>query len=120
MQLAGAAGGVRLRGRSAEAVESVEAMAEVAAEVAADAASSADAAVTAGAADAAEAVAEAAAEVAAEAWALADRLAAGVDHVTYEAWLRVSAAEEELARSLGLGDRVKLPHRDAVWSAARG
>ncbi|HEY5018403.1 MAG TPA: FAD-dependent oxidoreductase [Streptosporangiaceae bacterium] len=67
------------------------------------------------------AAAEAAAEVAAEAWALAELLAArGVDHVTYEAWLRVSAAEEELARSLGRGDRVKLPHRDAVWSAARG
>jgi ferredoxin/flavodoxin---NADP+ reductase len=65
--------------------------------------------------------AEAAAEVASEAWALAELLAArGVDHVTYEAWLRVSAAEEELARSLGRGDRVKLPHRDAVWSAARG
>jgi ferredoxin--NADP+ reductase len=65
--------------------------------------------------------AEAAAEVAADAWALAELLAArGVDHVTYEAWLRVSAAEEELARSLGRGDRVKLPHRDAVWSAARG
>jgi len=67
------------------------------------------------------AAAEAAAEVAAEAWALAELLAArGVDHVSYEAWLRVSAAEEELARSLGRGDRVKLPHRDAVWSAARG
>jgi ferredoxin/flavodoxin---NADP+ reductase len=106
---------------AAEAVESVAAMAEVAAEVAADAASSADAAVTEAAADAAEAVAEAAAEVATEAWALAELLAArGVDHVTYEAWLRVSAAEEELARSLGRGDRVKLPHRDAVWSAARG
>jgi ferredoxin--NADP+ reductase len=77
----------------------------------------ADAAASAGNA----AGAEAAAEVAAEAWALAELLAArGVDHVTYEAWLRVSAAEEELARSLGRGDRVKLPHRDAVWSAARG
>ena len=77
----------------------------------------ADAAAAAG--DAAGA--EAAAEVASEAWALAELLAArGVDHVTYEAWLRVSAAEEELARSLGRGDRVKLPHRDAVWSAARG
>jgi ferredoxin/flavodoxin---NADP+ reductase len=63
---------------------------------------------------------EAAAEVAAEAWALAELLAArGIDHVSYEAWLRVSAAEEELARSLGRGDRVKLPNRDAVWSAAR-
>jgi ferredoxin--NADP+ reductase len=95
---------------------------------AADAAALADAAVdtAVGLADAAGAAddaagAEAAAEVAAEAWALAELLAArGVDHVTYEAWLRVSAAEEELARSLGRGDRVKLPHRDAVWSAARG
>ena len=83
-------------------------------------------ALAAGLADAAgatadPAAAEAAAEVAAEAWALAELLAArGVDHVSYEAWLRVSAAEEELARSLGRGDRVKLPHRDAVWSAARG
>jgi ferredoxin--NADP+ reductase len=111
---AGPAGSAEAVG-AAEAVESVEAMAEVAAEVAADAASAGDAG------DADEAVAEAAAEVAAEAWALADLLAArGVDHVTYEAWLRVSAAEEELARSLGRGDRVKLPHRDAVWSAARG
>jgi len=56
----------------------------------------------------------------AEDWALAELLAArGVDPVTYTAWLRVSAAEEELARSLGRGDRVKLPSRDAVWSAAR-
>jgi ferredoxin/flavodoxin---NADP+ reductase len=127
----GAAGAVG----AAEAVESVEAMAEVAAEVATDAANAAAANAALGAeasnpasaaqaveeAEADEAVAEAAAEVAAEAWALADLLAArGVDHVTYEAWLRVSAAEEELARSLGRGDRVKLPHRDAVWSAARG
>ena len=64
---------------------------------------------------------EAAAEVASEAWALAELLAArGIDHVSYEAWLRVSAAEEELARSLGRGDRVKLPNREAVWSAVRG
>ena len=56
----------------------------------------------------------------AEGWALAELLAArGIDPVTYTAWLRVSAAEEELARSLGRGDRVKLPNRDAVWSAAR-
>jgi ferredoxin--NADP+ reductase len=56
----------------------------------------------------------------AEGWALAELLAArGVDPVSYTAWLRVSAAEEELARSLGRGDRVKLPDRDAVWSAAR-
>ena len=39
--------------------------------------------------------------------------------VSYAEWLRISAAEEELAASLGRGDRVKLPHRDAVWSAAR-
>ena len=56
----------------------------------------------------------------AEGWALAELLAGrGVDPVSYTDWLRVSAAEEELARSLGRGDRVKLPHRDAVWSAAR-
>jgi ferredoxin/flavodoxin---NADP+ reductase len=66
------------------------------------------------------AAAQTAAEVAAEAWALAELLAArGVDHVSYEAWLRVSDAEEELARSLGRGDRVKLPNREAVWSATR-
>ena len=43
----------------------------------------------------------------------------GVSPVSYADWLRISAAEEELAASLGRGDRVKLPHRDAVWSAAR-
>jgi ferredoxin--NADP+ reductase len=43
----------------------------------------------------------------------------GVEPVSYAEWLRISAAEEELAASLGRGDRVKLPHRDAVWSAAR-
>jgi ferredoxin--NADP+ reductase len=57
---------------------------------------------------------------AAEGWALADLLAArGIDPVSYTAWLRISAAEEELARSLGRGERVKLHSRDAVWSAAR-
>jgi ferredoxin/flavodoxin---NADP+ reductase len=51
-------------------------------------------------------------DASAEGWALAELLAArGVDPVTYTAWLRVSAAEEELARSLGRGDRVKLPHQ---------
>jgi ferredoxin--NADP+ reductase len=56
----------------------------------------------------------------AEGWALADLLAArGIDPVSYTAWLRISAAEEELARSLGRGERVKLHSRDAVWSAAR-
>jgi ferredoxin--NADP+ reductase len=57
---------------------------------------------------------------AAEGWALAELLAArGIDPVSYTAWLRISAAEEELARSLGRGERVKLHNRDAVWSAAR-
>jgi ferredoxin/flavodoxin---NADP+ reductase len=52
--------------------------------------------------------------------ALAAMLAArGVTPVTYADWLRVSAAEEDLAASLGRGDRVKLPHRDAIWTAAR-
>ncbi|MGH3210088.1 MAG: hypothetical protein ACRDNO_20260, partial [Trebonia sp.] len=52
--------------------------------------------------------------------AVAPVLAArGVEPVSYAEWLRISAAEEELAASLGRGDRVKLPHRDAIWSAAR-
>jgi ferredoxin--NADP+ reductase len=45
--------------------------------------------------------------------------ARGVQPVSYADWLRISAAEEDLAASLGRGDRVKLPHRDAIWSAAR-
>lgn len=45
--------------------------------------------------------------------------ARGVTPVGYRDWLRISAAEEALAASLGRGDRVKLPHRDAIWSAAR-
>jgi ferredoxin--NADP+ reductase len=44
--------------------------------------------------------------------------ARGVAPVSYADWLRISAAEEELAASLGRGDRVKLPHSDALWSAA--
>jgi ferredoxin--NADP+ reductase len=52
--------------------------------------------------------------------ALAPVLAArGVAPVSYADWLRISSAEEALAASLGRGDRVKLPSRDAVWSAAR-
>jgi ferredoxin--NADP+ reductase len=43
----------------------------------------------------------------------------GVLPVSYADWLRISAAEEDLAASLGRGDRVKLPHRDAIWDAAR-
>ena len=41
----------------------------------------------------------------------------GVRPVSYADWLRISAAEEDLAAALGRGDRVKLPHRDAIWSA---
>ena len=44
--------------------------------------------------------------------------ARGVAPVSYADWLRISAAEEELAASLGRGDRVKLPHGDALWTAA--
>ncbi|HVT67223.1 MAG TPA: FAD-dependent oxidoreductase [Trebonia sp.] len=43
----------------------------------------------------------------------------GVTPVGYRDWLRIAAAEEALAASLGRGERVKLPHRDAIWSAAR-
>lgn len=51
---------------------------------------------------------------------LAPLLAArGVTPVSYADWLRISAAEEALAASLGRGDRVKLPDRDTIWSAAR-
>ena len=52
--------------------------------------------------------------------ALAPVLAArGVAPVSYAEWLRISAAEEDLAASLGRGDRVKLSSQDAIWSAAR-
>lgn len=47
---------------------------------------------------------------------LADR---GVHPVSYAEWLRIESAEAELARSLGRGERVKLPGRDAIWSACR-
>ncbi|MGH3167478.1 MAG: FAD-dependent oxidoreductase, partial [Trebonia sp.] len=43
----------------------------------------------------------------------------GVAPVSYEEWLRIEAAEAELAQSLGRGERVKLPGRDAIWSACR-
>ncbi len=43
----------------------------------------------------------------------------GVVPVSYADWLRISAAEEDLAAALGRGDRVKLHSRDAIWSAAR-
>jgi len=52
--------------------------------------------------------------------ALAEVLAGrGVVPVSYADWLRISAAEEDLAASLGRGDRVKLHSKDAIWSAAR-
>ena len=43
----------------------------------------------------------------------------GVAPVSYADWLRISAAEEDLAASLGRGDRVKLSSRDEIWSATR-
>jgi ferredoxin/flavodoxin---NADP+ reductase len=43
----------------------------------------------------------------------------GVTPVSYAEWLRIEAAETELAKSLGRGERVKLPGRDAIWSACR-
>ncbi len=43
----------------------------------------------------------------------------GVRPVSYDEWLRIESAEAELARSLGRGERVKLPGKDAIWSACR-
>jgi ferredoxin--NADP+ reductase len=43
----------------------------------------------------------------------------GVQPVSYDEWLRIESAEVELAQSLGRGERVKLPGRDAIWSACR-
>jgi ferredoxin--NADP+ reductase len=43
----------------------------------------------------------------------------GVQPVSYDEWLRIESAEADLAKSLGRGDRVKLPGRDAIWSACR-
>jgi ferredoxin--NADP+ reductase len=45
---------------------------------------------------------------------LADK---GVRVVSYADWLRLEAAETDLARSLGRGDRVKLHGRDALFAA---
>ena len=51
---------------------------------------------------------------------LAEVLAArGVQPVSYDEWLRIENAEAELAKSLGRGERVKLPSRDAIWLACR-
>jgi ferredoxin--NADP+ reductase len=41
----------------------------------------------------------------------------GVRPVSYAEWLRVEAAETDLARALGRGDRVKLHGRDALFAA---
>jgi ferredoxin/flavodoxin---NADP+ reductase len=43
----------------------------------------------------------------------------GVQPVSYDEWLRIESAEADLAKSLGRGDRVKLPGRDAIWSVCR-
>jgi ferredoxin/flavodoxin---NADP+ reductase len=43
----------------------------------------------------------------------------GVAPVSYADWLRISAAEEDLAAALGRGDRVKLPNPDAARSRPR-
>ena len=43
----------------------------------------------------------------------------GVQPVSYAEWLRIETAEGELAQALGRGERVKLPGRDAIWSACR-
>jgi ferredoxin/flavodoxin---NADP+ reductase len=43
----------------------------------------------------------------------------GVRPVSYAEWLRIETAEAELAKSLGRGERVKLPSREAIWSACR-
>jgi ferredoxin--NADP+ reductase len=43
----------------------------------------------------------------------------GIRPVSYAEWLRVEAAEAELARSLGRGERVKLHGKDALMAACR-
>ena len=51
---------------------------------------------------------------------LATVLAArGIKPVSYDEWLRIEAAEAQLAQDLGRGERVKLHDRDAIWSACR-
>jgi hypothetical protein len=46
--------------------------------------------------------------------------ARGVRAVSYADWLRSEAAEGDLARSLGRGERVKLPGLDAIRAALPG
>jgi ferredoxin/flavodoxin---NADP+ reductase len=53
-------------------------------------------------------------------WPLGTVLAGrGILPVSYAEWLRIEAAEIDLAKSLGRGERVKLDDRDAIWSACR-
>ncbi len=57
---------------------------------------------------------------AADDWPLAAVLAGrGIMPVSYAEWLRIEAAETDLAKELGRGERVKLHNRDAIWSACR-
>jgi ferredoxin--NADP+ reductase len=43
----------------------------------------------------------------------------GIMPVSYEEWLRIEAAEADLAKTLGRGERVKLHNSDAIWLACR-
>ncbi len=53
-------------------------------------------------------------------WPLATVLAGrSITPVTYAEWLRIEAAETDLAKALGRGERVKLHNREAIWSACR-
>jgi ferredoxin/flavodoxin---NADP+ reductase len=53
-------------------------------------------------------------------WPLAAVLAGrGIMPVSYDEWLRIEAAEADLAQVLGRGERVKLHDREAIWSACR-
>ena len=45
--------------------------------------------------------------------------ARGVQPVSYADWLRIEAAEADLAQSLGRGERVKLASAEAVWAAVK-
>ena len=53
-------------------------------------------------------------------WPLAGVLAGrGIMPVSYAEWLRIEAAETDLAKALGRGERVKLHNAEAIWSACR-
>jgi ferredoxin--NADP+ reductase len=69
---------------------------------------------------AADAVAADAAAADAGEWPLATVLAGrGVVPVSYAEWLLIEAAEADLAKTLGRGERVKLHNSAAIWSACR-